>query len=56
VAFTETEPHHRTGYQAGTDTRFAGREFDEVEPDLQRQYTSAGSDDGWERLREQVSS
>jgi uncharacterized protein (TIGR02271 family) len=54
VAFTEAEPHYRTGYQAGADTRFAGREFDEVEPDLQQQYTSSGSGDSWERLREQV--
>ena len=51
VAFTEAEPHYRTGYQAGADTRFAGREFDEVEPDLQRQH---GGGDSWARLREQV--
>ena len=50
VAFTEAEPHYRTGYQAGADTRYAGREFDEVEPDLQQQHGG----DSWARLREQV--
>ena len=31
-----------------------GRELADVEPELRRQYPSAGSGDSWERLREQV--
>jgi len=50
----EFDEHYQTGHAAGTDARYAGREFEDVEPDLQQQYTSSGSGDSWERLREQV--
>lgn len=52
--FEESEPHYLTGYQAGSDARYADRSFEEVEPELRRTYEAGGSDDGWERLRERV--
>jgi hypothetical protein len=46
------------GLVAGQDSRNAGRSFEEVEPELRRDYEAerAGSDRGdpWDDLREQV--
>jgi uncharacterized protein (TIGR02271 family) len=52
--FADTEPHYRTGYMAGTDQRYAGRTFEDVEPELRRDHESRGGGDVWERLREQI--
>jgi len=51
--FEEAEPNYRRGFDAAHDERYAGKHFDEVEPELQRTHTSA-SGDPWERLREEV--
>ena len=52
-AFEEHEPHYRTGFMTGADQRYAGREFEDVEPELRQGHETTGGG-GWERLREQV--
>ena len=58
--FEEAEPGYRAGYFAGRDQQYRGREFDEVEPDLRRDYGSTPSSgeseggDTWEQLREEI--
>jgi uncharacterized protein (TIGR02271 family) len=49
----EAEPYFRTGYAAAIDERYAGKAFEEVEPELRR---SAGVADesAWERLKREV--
>jgi uncharacterized protein (TIGR02271 family) len=49
--FADAEPHYRRGYDAAYDERYAGRAFDDVEPDLRRAHTGG---DSWEHLREEV--
>lgn len=54
--FEEAESTYRTGYLAASDERFRGREFDDVEPELRRDWESSGSRGGagWEHLREEI--
>jgi len=52
--FEQAEPHYRTGFDAAHDERYAGREFEDVEPDLRTRHTSSGAGDSWEHLREEV--
>jgi uncharacterized protein (TIGR02271 family) len=55
MAFDQAEPHFRTGYGAAIDKRYAGRSFEEVEPDLRARYRTAGAgDDMWEHLKREV--
>jgi len=49
--FDDAEPHYRRGYEAAHDERYAGREFEDVEPELSQSHTGS---DSWERLREDV--
>ena len=49
--FNDAEPHYRRGYEAAHDERYAGREFEDVEPELRQSHTGS---DSWERLREDV--
>jgi uncharacterized protein (TIGR02271 family) len=37
-SWEEAEPNYRYGYGAGRDTQYRGRQFDDVEPDLRREY------------------
>jgi len=56
-SFDDAEPNYRAGFYAAHDDRYAGREFDEIEPDLRRTHTSAGttgSGDDWESLRHEI--
>ncbi len=52
----DAEDNYRFGYAAARDQRYAGRQFEDVEADLRRDYEArAGSGGGaWERLREEV--
>jgi len=50
----DTTPHYQAGYAAGTDTRYANRQFEEVEPELRQEYQASGGADNWEQLREQI--
>ena len=50
--FAEAEPHFRTGYGAARDPRYAGKAFEEVEPELRR--TAGAPDDAWERIKREV--
>jgi uncharacterized protein (TIGR02271 family) len=52
--YEDAEPNYRTGFAAAHDSRFAGRQFEDVEPELRKQHGSKGSDGGWERLREEI--
>ena len=50
-AFADAEPHYRRGYEAAHDERFAGRDFEAVEPELRRSHTG---NESWEHLREEI--
>ena len=55
--FDDAEPNYRTGFHAAHDERFAGRKFDDVEPELRRTHTSSGTtgtSDQWEHLRDEI--
>ena len=54
--FEEAEGSYRTGYLAANDQRFRDRQFDDVEPELRRDWESSGSRGGagWEHLREEI--
>lgn len=49
--FADAEPNYRRGYEAAHDERHAGREFDDIEPELRQSHSGS---DAWERLREEV--
>jgi len=56
-SFDDAEPNYRTGFYAAHDDRFAGRRFEEVEPELRRTHTASGttgSGDSWEHLRDEI--
>jgi uncharacterized protein (TIGR02271 family) len=49
----EGEPYFRTGYAAAIDKRYAGKTFEEVEPELRR--SAGAADEGaWERIKREV--
>jgi len=55
--FDDAEPNYRTGFHAAHDERYAGRNFEDVEPELRRTHTSSGttgSGDDWEHLRHEI--
>jgi len=52
--FEDAEPNYRRGFTAGVDQRYAGKSFDDVEPELRREHRSNSSDQDWERLREEI--
>lgn len=54
-AFAEAEPNYRTGFDAGHDERYIGREFVDVEPDLRRDHATRGvTADRWAELRHEI--
>jgi hypothetical protein len=54
----EAEGNYQIGWLAGIDQRYAGRKFDDIEPDLRQEYQArskgTGSGDDWKRLREEI--
>jgi uncharacterized protein (TIGR02271 family) len=57
--FAEAEPNYRAGFTAAHDERHAGRQFEEAEPELRREYETSTTGTGggaWERLLEEVRS
>jgi len=55
------EPNYRFGFNSGYDQRFRGRKFEEVEPELRREWETTtttrgttGGDNRWDLLREEV--
>jgi uncharacterized protein (TIGR02271 family) len=56
AAFDEAEAHYRTGYEAALDDRYAGRTFEEIEPELREQWgkSTRGRADDWQHLRERI--
>jgi uncharacterized protein (TIGR02271 family) len=49
----EAEPYFRTGYAAARDERYAGKTFEEVEPEL-RQAAGVADESTWERIKREV--
>jgi uncharacterized protein (TIGR02271 family) len=49
----EAEPLFRTGYAAARDPRYAGKAFEEVEPDL-RQTVGVADESAWEQIKREV--
>jgi len=49
--FADAEPNYRRGYEAAYDDRYAGRSFNDVEPDLRRSHSG---NESWEHLREEI--
>jgi uncharacterized protein (TIGR02271 family) len=49
----EAEPYFRTGYAAARDARYAGKTFEEVEPEL-RQAAGVADESAWERIKREV--
>jgi uncharacterized protein (TIGR02271 family) len=49
----EAEPYFRTGYAAAIDERYAGKTFEEVEPEL-RQAAGVADESTWERIKREV--
>jgi len=48
--FEQAEPNYRAGFTAGHDLRYQDRQFEDIEPDLRREYeTSASSTTGGTR-------
>jgi uncharacterized protein (TIGR02271 family) len=59
--FAQAEPNYRAGYTAAHDERYAGRRFEDVEPELRREYETrstgtTGSGESWEHLRQEIRS
>jgi uncharacterized protein (TIGR02271 family) len=54
AVFTDFEPYYQAGYTAGSDKRYTGRTFEEVEPDLRRDHEAHGGTGVWEELRERL--
>jgi len=53
--FEEAEGTYRTGFRAAHDKDYSSREWDDVEPDLRREWESSGKRGGnWETLREEI--
>lgn len=52
--FDDAEPNYRRGFMAARDQRYAGRRFEDVEPDLRREHGNLGSGQSWEHLREEI--
>lgn len=54
--FAQAEPNYRAGFIAGHDLRYEGHSFEQVEPDLRREYESSiGHEHPWEQLRDAIS-
>lgn len=54
VPYDEYSPAYEYGYRMGSDPRYRGRTFDEVEPQLRRDYETSHPGSAWERLKESV--
>jgi len=57
--FAQAEPNYRAGFTAAHDERYTGRQFEDAEPELRREYetsTSGSSGSTWEHLREEIRS
>src|SRR3954471_9798138 len=52
--YEDAEPNYRRGFSAAYDDRYAGKSFDDAEPELRREHRSNSSDQDWERLREEI--
>jgi uncharacterized protein (TIGR02271 family) len=50
--WNDWEPRYRWGHEMRNDPRYRGRNWDEVEPDLRRDWEARYSDTPWDRARE----
>jgi hypothetical protein len=54
ILYEEFEPAYRYGYTLATDSRFAGRNWSEIEPDARAYWTNYHSDSPWEKFKEAI--
>lgn len=54
AAFDEYEPAYRYGWDVGNDTRYRGRAWSEIEPDIRRDWETRYPSGGWERFKDAV--
>lgn len=47
-------PAYRYGYDMARDARFSGRSFDEVEPDLRKDYGQRYPNNTWDRMKDAI--
>lgn len=47
-------PAYQYGYQSASDTRYRGRNWNDVEPDLRRDYQARYPNSAWERMKESI--
>jgi uncharacterized membrane protein len=49
--FEEFEPHYRHGWGLGSDQRYRGRNWDEIEPAVRRDWETRYPGNSWERMK-----
>jgi uncharacterized protein (TIGR02271 family) len=52
--WNDWEPRYRWGHEMRNDPRYRGRNWDEVEPDLRRDWEARYADTPWDRARERM--
>ncbi len=52
--YEDYEPAYRYGSDLGSDTRYRGRGWQEIESDARRDWESRNPNDGWERFKDAV--
>jgi uncharacterized protein (TIGR02271 family) len=50
----EVEPGYRYGWELRNDSRYRGRSWDQVESDVQRDWSTRHRDTPWERVRDSI--
>lgn len=53
-AYENYAPSYRYGYDMASDPRYKGRSFDEVSPDLERDYAKRYPNSTWEKMKNSV--
>jgi len=53
-SYDEYEPAYRFGHGLRSDQRFSGRQWDEIEPDVRRDWESRNPGSAWERFKDAV--
>lgn len=52
--YDEFEPAYRYGYDMGSDQRYSGRQWEDIEADAQRDWESKNPSSAWERFKAAV--
>jgi uncharacterized protein (TIGR02271 family) len=54
ASYDDLRPAYRGGYEMRSDSRFADRDWDDVEPELRRRWESDNPGSAWERVKAAV--